>query len=202
MPDTVNNDIFQKTIAEFPLLKKYGINGKVSPDTSSSNVLEFWAPGEAGSDTTARPKEFPLDKPGVELYGDRAKTSDVAGDIVSHYLVEKDQTIKDYYQKFTGSITTEQKSILQAQYQWAKENEGEQRSFGDWVKNTGMPGYFRGYAFKQWPDEFNDKAYTSEQRKMFDEMMDYIKQTPDAEKTKRILNKNQENRQLLQQLGP
>jgi hypothetical protein len=51
---------------------------------------------------------------------------------------------------------------------------------------TGLPAYFRGYAFKQWPDEFNERAYTPEQREMFDRMMNQLTNTVPASKAKII----------------
>src|SRR5229473_6267124 len=67
------------------------------------------------------------------------------------------------YDSFSQSRTKEQKDRLIDQYLYARRNEGEKRPYADWEKISGIPAYFRGYAFKQWPDEFNAKAYTPEQ---------------------------------------
>ena len=40
-----------------------------------------------------------------------------------------------------------------------------------------MPGLFRGYAFEQWPKEFNDRVYTPEQKQMLDEMVQHLRKT-------------------------
>lgn len=44
MPDIPQNtsDIFSKTVSEFPLLKKYGVVGKLSPENGSAPCLMIW----------------------------------------------------------------------------------------------------------------------------------------------------------------
>jgi hypothetical protein len=158
----------------YPLLSKYDVAYKESPDDNSGRVLEFYPQGERDS--------FDSTKPAVEVYGSRAKPEDVAGDIVSHHLAQgADPTLTNYYQKFQRSLTPEQKSRLQEQYTWAKKNEGEARPYADWLKASGLPAYFRGYAFSQWPDA--QKLYTPAQIKMFDEMTGYLRAQPESPQT-------------------
>lgn len=71
-------------------------------------------------------------------------------------------------------MTPQQNAILQDQYDYAQKNEGETGSFDDWKDRAGMPGFFRGYTFQQWPKDFNDKAYTPEQRQKLDKLMNYF----------------------------
>jgi len=172
--------VFDQTLEEYPRLKGLGLTSKQSP-ASGSNMLEFWPAGEPGTTDRPRPKEFDINKPGVELYGNKATSLDVLGDIVSHHMVGTDPVIKKYYSDFQKSLTPEQNDRLKSQYEWAQKNEGETRPFEDWKTATGLPAYFRGYAFKQWPQEFNDTAYTPEQRASFDEMMKYLKSEPNPE---------------------
>lgn len=74
------------------------------------------------------------------------------------------------------SMTPAQQEMLQGQYEHAKSNEGEKRSFEDWKSASGMPGFFRGYTFQQLPQDFNDKAYTQQQRNDLDGLMGYLSQ--------------------------
>ena len=71
----------------------------------------------------------------------------------------------------------EQKERLKGQYGHYVSKEGEKRPYEQWEQMTGLPAYFRGYPFKQWADEFNQVAYTPEQREMFDRMMNQLSNT-------------------------
>jgi len=165
-------DVFQQAMEQYPIIQRYGIKGKVNPG-GSEGFLEFWPPDETGTPDRPRPQEFGS-APGVEIYSEDTKPLDVLGDVASHWLIQKDPKVAGYYQQFQQSMTPEQQGRLREQYQYAVENFGEKRPFEQWSAISGLPGYFRGYAFKQWPDDFNQQAYTPEQRAMFDEMMQYL----------------------------
>jgi hypothetical protein len=140
-------------------------------------ILEAWPPGEPGTEDRARPQDFPIDKYGIEVFDrERTRPADILADVTSHFLIENDPRIKDYYSTFVASMTPDQKARLHEQYEYAVKNEGEDRSEADWTRTSGLPAWFRGYAFGQWPKEFTDKAYTPEQRAMFDDMMKYLGQ--------------------------
>jgi hypothetical protein len=170
MPDA---SVFDQAVQQYPIIKRAGVTGFVG-GAQGDNLLEFWPPGEKGTGDAARPSQLPLDAPGVQIYSDKTTPLDVLGDVTSHYLVNTDPQVKGYYQKFASSLNPKQQQFLQQQYQWSVENEGEKRPFAEWAKTSGIPAYFRGYAFKQWPEEFNEQAYTPEQRAMFDDMMKYL----------------------------
>jgi len=95
------------------------------------------------------------------------------GDVASHELVNTDPIISDHYRQFKESMTMEQIARLNEQYQFARQNYGEKRDFDEWSEMSGMPGWFRGYAFDQW--EHPEEMYTQDQIKRFDEMMEYLK---------------------------
>lgn len=165
---------FNSALQRYPILKELGLVPKHSPGAGRGNMLEFWPPGEPGSSDQPRPQDIPHNVPGVEIYSDKVRPIDVLGDVVSHHLVQTDPKIKQYYDKFKSSMTDDQQVMLQRQYQHAVQTEGEARPFDTWLETSGLPAYFRGYAFQQWPDEFNKQAYTPAQRTMFDEMMDHL----------------------------
>jgi len=166
--------VFDQALSQYPILKNVGVVPKFSEGQGNDNMLEFWPPGEKGDADSPRPAELPADKPGVEIYSDKTRPIDILGDVVSHHLVKTDPKIAAVYKQFQQSLTPQQQQILQEQYKWAVEKEGEQRPFAEWLQSSGLPAYFRGYAFKQWPDEFNQRAYTPEQRQMFDQMLQYL----------------------------
>lgn len=165
--------VFDQTRQKYPLLSNYDLQFKqnISPN---KGYMEFWSPGEMGSKTQPRPKDFDPAKPGVEVYRDDSKPEDVMGDVVSHYLVNKDPVVSKNYTDFKNSITANQRKILKDQYQWAKKNEGESRPYSEWEKMTGLPAAYRGYAFQQWPSDFNSKFYTPNQIKLGDQLNQYL----------------------------
>ena len=169
-------DPIGQAMRQYPILGKAGVVGKYTePKGGDKRMLESWAAGEPGDKETPRPNELPADKHGIEVF-DRAgpRPIDVLGDYVSHQGVKTDPKLKKYYEDFVGSITPEQEAKLRDQYKYAQDNEGEKRTYEQWKEVTGLPAYFRGYAFKQWPENVYDKAYTPDQRSKLDEMMGYL----------------------------
>lgn len=167
--------VFDQALQQYPILQNLNLAYKSSPG-AQPYMLEMWQPGNEYSGTEEkpykRPKELPIDRPSIEVYSNKVRPIDILGDVVSHYMVEKDPKIKKYYNQFKESLTSDQKQRLKAQYEWAKKNEGESRAYAEWERVSGLPAYFRGYAFQQWPNP--TLYYTDEQRKMFDEMMGYL----------------------------
>lgn len=167
-------DAFTQALSSYPVLSKLNIGHIYSPNQNTANMLEFWSPGEEGDKSSPRPKELQLDQPGVQVFSGKTRPIDILGDVVSHYMVNTDPKIGKYRDDFEKSLNDDQKARLKEQYDWSVKNEGEERPFSEWYKTSGLPAYFRGYAFKQWPDDFNEKGYTKEQKAMFDDMMKYL----------------------------
>lgn len=160
--------VVQQATQQYPALAKYtgDVAFRTSPADKTGRSLEFYPKGERDS--------FAPDRPAVELFGNKADATGIAGDLVSHYLARgADPALTDYYKSFVSSMTSQQKATLQEQYRWAQTHEGEKRPFAKWADVSGLPAYFRGYAFKQWPDA--KSYYTPEQIKMFDTMMAYLR---------------------------
>lgn len=174
-------NLLQQAQAQYPVLKNqdYGYTENFRPN---AGYLEHWDPGDAGvapnsptSLDALRPAALPLDKHGLEIRDPNTKPIDILGDIASHHLRMTDPVVKGAYQDLQGSITPNQEGVLQDQYQYAQKNEGETGTYDDWKERAGMPGFFRGYTFQQWPKEFNDKVYTPEQKQKLDNLMTYFK---------------------------
>jgi hypothetical protein len=164
-----------EALTQYPGLGNPNVNQVYNPQPNPQNYLEYWQPNEPGSADYKRPASLPIGTAGIEITNPATRPIDIAGDLVSHGLVESDPRLRGYYQQFQNSITPQQQAILQDQYRYAKANEGETRPFDEWSRSSGMPAYFRGYAFQQWPQDFNERAYTPEQRQMFDGMMNYLR---------------------------
>lgn len=165
---------FQQAMRAYPAMRDMGLQYKQSPQTND-NILEYWPQGETGDTDYPRPPEFDINRPGIELYGNKASALDVLGDAVSHGLRETDPVIHKYYEDFQKSLTQKQNTMLGSQYDEARA-QGETRPFTEWVETAGLPALFRGYAFKQWPEDI----YTTHQKKKFDTMMQYLSTPKDT----------------------
>lgn len=174
-------NLLEQAQTQYPVLKNQDY-GYVENFRPNAGYLEHWDPGDAGTAPTSptdlnalRPSQLPIDKPGLEIRDPNTRPIDILGDIASHHLRNTDPVVKGAYQQLQDSITPRQQAVLQNQYQYAQKNEGETGSFDDWKERAGMPGFFRGYTFQQWPKEFNDKVYTPEQKANLDKLMTYFK---------------------------
>lgn len=159
------------TMAEYPGIAEAlgGAAFRMSPRTPGDpRGLEFYPPGEEES--------FDRTKPAIEVFDPAAQPKDLAGDMVSHWLAKGgDPVATQAYRSFEGSLTPEQVHRLHEQYQWAVKNEGEERPYDEWYRMSGLPAYFRGYLFRQWPGSEKDDTYTPAQLKQFDEFNRYLK---------------------------
>jgi hypothetical protein len=119
--------------------------------------------------TAGETDSFDPSRPAIEVYG-KVKPIDIAGDIVSHYLARGvDPHLTAYYKQFQQSLTPQQHQFLRQKYV----NEGAKSPYGQWLAMSALPSFFRGYAFKQWPN--SNALYTQSQRRMFDQMMTYLR---------------------------
>ena len=175
--DTIKSDQGQKLLEtaqkEYPYLSGKDIAYKYSPQ-QGRGFLEFYDPQETGSPEYPRPKELPLGKVGIEVFDPKTKPIDILADYVSHYAVEQDPYLAKQYEQFSGSMGPEQRQRLQEQYQYYQQHPDykEQRPYQEWEKASGMPGYFRGYTFNQWPD--SSKMYTPEQLNILNDVKKYL----------------------------
>jgi hypothetical protein len=168
-------NLLQQAQQQYPVLQGQNYGYVENFGGKGGGFLEHWAAGEGGAPDTPRPSQLPLDQMGLEIRNPKTRPIDVLGDIVSHNLVNTDPTIKTAYQNFQQSLTPAQHKLLAEQYQHSRRHEKEKRSFEDWKNTSGMPSLFRGYAFQQWPQKFNDRTYTPQQKQMFDQMMQYLR---------------------------
>jgi hypothetical protein len=159
--------------SEYPVLNEQNMQYSVNP-MKDKGFLEYYSGDETGSDEHPRPEEFEMGTPGLEIRDANTRPIDVAGDWASHEGIKTDPIIADHMRQFRESITPEQDDRLLQQFYHAQEKQNEGRSFEEWKEMSGIPGYFRGYAFDQW--EHPEEMYTPEQMSRFDEMMKYLRQ--------------------------
>jgi hypothetical protein len=170
-------NILQQAQDMYPRLKGLDYGYKESPQTEGDKrQLEHWAAGEPGDDKYPRPSDLPLDKNSIEVFNKDIKPSDVAGDIVSHHLVNKDPTLKKINKEFESTLSSPTgKTALRELYAEAL-REGEDRPYKQWLDQTGKAQYLRGYAFDQFSKKSQDKFYSKQQKKILDKMKSYLKE--------------------------
>lgn len=184
----VQGDMFESARQQYPILQNQDLGYVTSPPDPHGRQLEAWFPGQKGWDWKGqwfqRPAGLPLDKYGVEVFqGSSAQPIDILGDVVSHFMIDRDPAIQQAYQTFQSSLTPEQIRRLREQYAWAQRHMGEDRPYEEWKRDSGLPAYFRGYLFKQWPlteERGLMRIYTPEQVEMFDQVRKYLGIQPGA----------------------
>lgn len=169
------SDLWAQAQQQYPILSTLGMQFKMNPQPNRG-FLEFWPGHETGTPEAPRPQEFPMGTAGLEVYDPNTRPIDILGDVTSHHLMNADPVIKNYYSAFEQSLTPQQQARLTQQYLYAKRNHGETRPYPEWYQMSGLPAYFRGYAFNQW--DRPEELYTQPQMQQFDQMMNYLKQPP------------------------
>lgn len=137
-----------------------------TPD-NTDRELEYYGKGEGDSPNPGMPT--------IQLFGGQ-RLRDVAGEIVSHNLARgNDQRLTGLYNHFVRSLNNPaQIQRLHEQYQWAQKNEGEARPYAQWANISGIPAYFRGYTFNQWPSSVSSSFYTPKQISLLNQVRSYI----------------------------
>jgi len=173
---------YEKALEMYPKLSSVPIAYKESlTDKTDVPYLEFWPQKEEGSPDRPRPKDIDINKLGVEVYKPTTRPEDVAGDIVSHHMVNTDPTLKKIYSEFEKSLDDNQKKDLKRQYTEEvirmKQEDSKERTptYKEWYERSGLPSYFRGYTFGQWkPDEIKE-SYRPDQLQLLDKVNEYLK---------------------------
>ena len=158
----------------YPILNEYDYKIVDTPNKDSPYYLEHFPPGEIGSLEMPRPKGIPLEEYGLQIFKD-VRPEDIAGDIISHHIVNKDKYLSEKYKDFKNSVSLE---TMKERYKYHKENLNEERDFNSWSEKTGYPELLRGYVFKQFDRETENNLYSSEQKEILDAIKQYITKKP------------------------
>ena len=158
---------------EYSYLADKDIPFVYTPNTETENKLESWKAGEPGGDGYQRPTQIPINKFGMQVFNPEGGSPlNILGDYVSHYGVENDPKLKEYYTQFQGLLDPQ---AMQERYQYHTENLGEKRPYETWYDMTGLPELFRGYTFKQWGDEEEAKKnYNPQQLDVLNKVRQYL----------------------------
>ena len=158
----------------YPILNEYDYKIVDTPNKDSPYYLEHFPPGEIGSLEMPRPKGIPLEEYGLQIFKD-VRPEDIAGDIISHHIVNKDKYLSKKYKDFKNSVSLE---TMKERYKYHKENLNEERDFNSWSERTGYPELLRGYVFDQFDGETKNNLYSSEQKEILDAIKQYITKKP------------------------
>lgn len=188
----------------YPILRDYPYKIVNTPDENSPFFLEHFPPGEPGSLERPRPKDISIDKYGLQIFKD-VRPEDIAGDIISHHLVNEDEYLSEEYQKFKNSTPIE---TMESMYEYEKNNFGEERDFNSWLERTGYPQLLRGYVFNQFNEEEIDKTYNSKQKEILENIKNYVTKKGmntggdvNAQTDAMLANENQEDLSLRQKFS-
>jgi hypothetical protein len=166
----------------YPKLKGLDYDYIESKPTSKDDFrkLEHWQPGDMGDDKFKRPGGVSKDKHAIEVLDPSVTPVDIAGDIVSHSLVNDKEGHPELYnlnKQFEETLKTpEAKASLREFYREGYER-GDHREYRDWYNQTGKAQYLRGYLFKQFPESEIPKHYSKKQMKILDNMDRYLKES-------------------------
>lgn len=167
-PD-VGASLLESARKQYPYIKNANLSAVYSEGQGGSRKLEYWPSGEPGNEQSPRPSSIPIDKAGVQIFSADTKPSDIVADYVSHEAVKTDPKLRTLYDEFAASVP---ESTMKARYAEHRKQFGEKRPYQQWKESTGLPEFFRGYTFDQWPNA--SKYYTPEQLKKLDAVKSYL----------------------------
>lgn len=155
--------IDEQAYQRYPRLRSYG--------------FQFIPPTDGGKSDGRYLETYPADeewnpkpgKPTIQQFDKNATADDFMGETL-HILPKIDPTVGAIRDSFIKSMTPRQQQRLIEQYDYAKQNHGEDRSFEDWRDMSGRDAWFRGAVTGQWPKEL----YEPNQLQMFDSLKSYL----------------------------
>ena len=123
MADSVfKGNLLAETNKQFPFMKNNNVGVKINHNRPGSfGYLEAYGPGETGRPVgyngpddpgQLRPKEFPIDGSGIEVYSPEVTPSDLAGDVFTH----TDPVGERMSRSLASTFNEEQKNEMNNQY--------------------------------------------------------------------------------------
>jgi hypothetical protein len=156
--------IADQAYSMYPKLKGYGFQFIDSRNDKSAGgrLLETYPADE---------RDNPMPgKPTIRQFSPDVTPKDFLGEAL-HILPKLDPQVGGMRDQFIQSMTPQQQQKLMEQYEYHKQNFGEQRSFEQWKDVSGLDSWFRGYVSGQWPEEM----YTPQQIQLFQGLEQYLK---------------------------
>lgn len=130
--------------------------------------LEFYPPED---NKNPRPGKATVEVFDPSLQGDALEAA-IFGDML-HHMPSADMYYGKMRSDLQSSLSPEQLAIDRKEFERAKKEDGEDRSFDDWMSGSRLDAYIRG---KIAPDETDDwrTAYTPGQEKILADMLKYL----------------------------
>lgn len=163
-------DLWAQTLSQYPALKKWQDQIQyIYQPKDGADMMESYPPDEEDRPENLKPGKF-----GIAVFSPNATSKDILGDIASHYLVNKDQTMQLLYQQFQQNLPPEGHEALKDLYEESKREEGENRPYEQWLKQTGMPQLLRGRLVDQFKPSDYPGAYGKNQLDALGKMKNYL----------------------------
>ena len=162
MSDSIQ-EIEQRLKAKYPIFANIEVTDKRESGVAGQRKLEFY-----------HPEDSPTGKPLIEVFDQSMQGVELENAILGDMLHNAPYVNENFAKlrnKLKQTRTPEQILVDKQAYEIAKTKHGEQRSFDKWMEYSRLDAFVRGYAVKQW----NENYYTNEQKLMIDTMMDELK---------------------------
>jgi hypothetical protein len=164
--------LLARAIKEYPFIATHNPIVTVG---SGEGFAETWPAGETGAPDKAgnptRPKMFPMDKTGIEVYKPNNFTfHDLAGELL--HIDPRAAKVRDYLLKTYRPDQWDKLKRHALDY-----DESIKRGMKeDWAKQNAIDSAIRGYVVRQWPEEIDrDLSYSEDQKEMLEALKKYIK---------------------------
>jgi len=183
MPDEFN-PIIDQISKEYPAVGRHLRNIRIQRGDKSKFLsggsIEFFPSWEKFN---PNPGQHTIEIYDKKLVGDSLKSA-ITGDAL-HLMGGVDPITKTPYdpgfrkmkEAFSQTFTPQQVQMDLRNYNEARKNEGETRSFDDWLDSSRTDAYIRGYLFPDERDEWRKQGiYTPDQTQLLENIKAYLLQ--------------------------
>ena len=163
--------LLEQTRQQYPFIDNVTPIVSYNPGGSTEYRSETWRVGDEGTPERPRPKQFPMDRVGVEVYNpDKFGPSDLAGE-----MLHVDPRANAAQQSMMKLFTPEQWKILS--HASGDYGDPNAKDFNlEHARSNAMDSAMRGYTVDQWtPADNAELGYTPEELQVMDSLKQYMK---------------------------
>jgi len=168
-PGPQEPDVLMRAKSEYQFINNIKPLVKINPRVDAG-YAEIFPSGEPGAGKFIRPKEFPMERQGVEIYRpDKFSHHDLAGE-----LLHVDPRAHQARKELMPTFTPRQLKIMQSEPDYVrsiKEGQSKERAMQNMTDAV-----MRGYTVGQWPKKaIDDFQFTDKQRQTLDGLKNYMR---------------------------
>lgn len=155
---------YSEAAKTYPFLRNHDMAYMATP-RANEGFAETWPAGETGTPDRPRPNQFPIERPGIQVFKPKQFSSnDIAGE-----ALHIDPVVARVQQKLAPTLSQDQWAELRQQPDYEMgDGDTKQR------ENSAIAAAVRGYAVKQWPQEAIDRFWKPDQRAVLDGLTRYM----------------------------